>query len=106
MRQHLAKLPSASQLGALPSLLHLSWPRERQEEEAWKRSAAVIAAALEEGGSPLRWDSECGGVTPGIRKTVHRLSRQGRPGPQDDIVRSSAQIGMSYKAAHISLAIK
>jgi hypothetical protein len=25
--------------------------RERQEEEAWKRSVAVIAAALEEGGS-------------------------------------------------------
>jgi len=29
--------------------IYLSWSRERQEEEAWKRSDVVIVAALEDG---------------------------------------------------------
>jgi hypothetical protein len=53
-----------------------------------------------------RSGTSCGGVTLGIRKTVRGPSRQGRPSPQDGTAWSSAQIGVSYKAAHISLAIK
>ena len=38
--------------------IYLSWSRERQEEEVWKRSVVIVAAALEEGESPGRRDGE------------------------------------------------